>query len=82
MGGDGMRVVQLLPGQIFDGNTYVGQFPHPLYPQLQCVVWRKRDGGWSHDALSPAQEIGEPDQIRSLDLRGNLQKVLLGEAAA
>jgi hypothetical protein len=60
-------VVNLQPGDVVsvfgpDGPiaaTYVAQTRHPLWPRLQLVVWRMADGGWSHEALSPAQDVGD-----------------------
>lgn len=56
-----MRVVQLLPGQIFDGNTYIGQFPHPFDAKKQMVIWSSPAGGIKFEEESPGQELGEPD---------------------
>jgi hypothetical protein len=57
-------VIQLVPGEkVADPmgaeHTFVAQTPHPLYPSLQLVIWRMADGSWSHDALSPAQDVGQ-----------------------
>lgn len=38
--------------------VYVTQAEHPLYAGLRLVVWRLDDGGWSHDALRPDQDVG------------------------
>lgn len=61
-----MKVIDLMPGiKILDpvrgSHTYVAQCPHPLYKRLQLVIWRLADGTWSHDALSPVQDVGDPD---------------------
>jgi hypothetical protein len=39
--------------------TFIGQSPHPRYPDLALVVWRMSDGSVSLDALSYDQEVGE-----------------------
>lgn len=56
------RVIDLVGGDLVRQAgmeaTYVAQSPHPLYKGLQLVVWRMPDGTWSHDALSPIQEVG------------------------
>lgn len=56
-------VAQLRPGDyvtIDDTSaTYITQTQHPMWPNLQLVIWRMGDGSWSHDALSPQQDVGE-----------------------
>ncbi len=74
-----MKVIDLVPGSIFDGHTFVAQTVHPLWPNLQLVIWRLRDGTWSHDALSPGQEIIGLDLKRSQNKTINLRRALLGE---
>lgn len=76
-----MRVVHLLPGmrikdptQYDIAHTFVAQCPHPLYPSLQLVIWRLHDGTWSHDALSPNQDVGEPMPFAGNDLELSLRK--------
>jgi hypothetical protein len=43
--------------------------PHPLHPQLWLVVWRMIGGRiqdrWSHDALSPMQDVGDVVEPRT-----------------
>jgi hypothetical protein len=56
-----MRVIQLMPGMVFESHTYICQQPHPLYPGLQLVVWILDNGIASFDALSPHHELGTPD---------------------
>jgi hypothetical protein len=56
------RVDELIPGdriQVLAGSsTYVGRLPHPIWKDLQLVIWRMDDGTWSHDALDIRQEVG------------------------
>lgn len=51
-----------------DGQSavYVAQVTHPVWPDLKLVIWRMRDGSWSHDALAPHQDVGEADVTASL----------------
>ena len=66
-----MMVRNLTPGdRITLGDTsavFVGLVdPHPLYAGLVLVIWWiDRDsvdpGRWSHDALSPNQDVGNPE---------------------
>lgn len=69
-----MRVMDLQPGdkvRIADqeGIFIASVSPHPLYPQLWMVIWRMIGGRiqdrWSHDALSPLQDVGEVVQPRT-----------------
>lgn len=52
-------------------------FPHPLYPSLALVIWRL-DTGWSHDALSLNQDVGEPVPDGHVARTARLRKALLG----
>lgn len=75
-----MKVSELTPGdtiKAFAGlqATYVAQTEHPIWPWLRLVVWRMPDGSWSHDALSPQQDVGEPQPS---DREANLKAALLG----
>lgn len=58
-----IRVRDLQPGDVVvhasSSATFVAQAEHPIWPSLRLVIWRLRDGSWSHDALSPEQEVGE-----------------------
>lgn len=73
-----MRIIDLTPGmRICDprggSHTFMAQCLHPLYRGMQLVIWRLADGTWSHDALSPIQEIGEVDN-KYPDLAKNLKE--------
>jgi hypothetical protein len=73
-------VAELIPGDLVEGltgaATFVGQLPHPLYPGLQMVIWRMPDRSWSHDALSPAQFVGEALPANYIDRRQRLKAAL------
>ena len=60
--------------------VYVEQAPHPLYPGLRLVIWRLVGGlgDWSHDALSPQQDIGEVVSADHAERQRRLQGALLG----
>lgn len=55
-------VMDLLPGDevTLAGQkaVFVAETGHPLYFGLRLVVWRLDSGEWSHDALSPRQDVG------------------------
>jgi hypothetical protein len=78
----GVRVSDLLPGdrvtQGADSAVFVAQTEHPLWPDLRLVVWRLANGMWSHDALSPAQDVGEMTPSTADERKGRLQSALLG----
>jgi hypothetical protein len=76
-----MRVMDLPPGVKVDGHTFVAQAHHPIYPGLMLVIWRMANGSWSHDALDPRQEVGEPEPWTSTGLVENLRAALLGFSA-
>lgn len=56
---------------------FVAQTEHPIYPQLRLVVWRLNDGSWSHDALSPLQEVGTPEPSTADERSARLLTALL-----
>ena len=70
-----MKVYELVPGMTFkpavgDTAVFIQRAPHPLWPNLQLVIWRMYGSGpsgdadapwWSHDALSAEQDVGDPD---------------------
>lgn len=51
-------VQDLQPGDATATACFVARTAHPLWPDLQLVVWRMAHGGWSHDALDPRQVVG------------------------
>ena len=59
--------------------TYITQTQHPIWPRLQLVIWRMNDGTWSHDALSPAQEVGCLTPSTRAERWTRLQAALLDE---
>lgn len=78
-----MRVIDLTPGiRILEphnaiSHTFVAQTSHPLYPGLQLVIWRMENREWSHDALSPLQDVGDPDPGHA-DFQMNLRHAFHG----
>lgn len=80
-----MKVIELIPGmKILDptqydiAHTFVAQCPHPLYTKLQLVIWRMQNGTWSHDALSPIQDVGECMPFTPTELKENLRAAFHG----
>jgi hypothetical protein len=78
-----MKVEELVPGMKVDlaGNqaTFVARATHPLWPSLQLVVWRMRDGDWFHDALDLWQDVGTTAPSTASERETNLREALLGE---
>jgi hypothetical protein len=79
----GNRIDELTPGDLVT-NAGVGMFAvfiarttHPIWPQLQLVIWRLDDGSWSHDALDARQEVGEISPSNEADRSTRLRKALL-----
>lgn len=73
-----MKVQELLPGMQFEDlarghglNTFIARCPHPYYPGLNLVIWRLCDGEISLDALSAAQDVGEPIPLKANPLIKN-----------
>lgn len=58
--------------------VFVAQTQHPIWPALQLVVWRMQDGSWSHDALSPYQDVGHVALADSASRLVRLRGALLG----
>lgn len=79
-----VRVHQLTPGDVvaagpFTRGCFVAQTPHPIWPDLQLVVWRMADGNWSHDALDARQDVGAAEPTTP-DLRARrLRAALVGQ---
>lgn len=76
-------VADLVPGDLVRNAgmeaVYIEQAPHPLFPGLRLVIWRLGDG-WSFDALSSRQEVGEVWMASDFTARhARLRQVLLGE---
>lgn len=79
-------VVDLIPGMRVrmanESAVFVQSCPHPLYDKLWMVIWRMDEEGepvgrWSHDALSPFQEVGPVDPGDYVARRENLKRALL-----
>lgn len=55
-------VIELRPGDVLyhpqaGRHMFVARGPHPIWPQLQAVVWCDPSGNLSVDALSPHQHL-------------------------
>lgn len=78
---ENVRVIDLLPGDVVrlgDGSAcFIARTAHPVYPTLQMVVWRLHTGEWSHDALDPAQVVGDRDEVDD-DLRAKRLRFSFG----
>lgn len=61
---------------------FVSRGPHPLFHDLQLVVWQLPSGRWSLDALHAAQYIGETEPADITSRRAGLRAALLGTGAA
>lgn len=83
-GGAVILVRDLQPGDVVvhggESATFVAQTEHPIWPHLRLVIWRLRDGSWSHDALASGQEIGVALPATAAERRTSLRAALLGEA--
>ncbi len=77
-----MRVIDLLPGDAVrngpDSATYIAQAPHPLWPNLQLVVWLMGDGQLNLDALQPGQELLCVERSTPGDRQQRLRDALTG----
>lgn len=75
------RVRDLIPGDEVtlppESAVYIAQCEHPIWPRLRLVIWRLRDGSWSHDALLPAQEVGTVTDTTYDERRDRLRHALL-----
>lgn len=58
--------------------TYISQTRHPIWPNLQLVIWRMPDGSLCLDALSPAQDVGTVVPASAEDRARALEAALLG----
>lgn len=76
------RVDELTPGDLVINAamsaTFVARADHPLYPDLQLVVWKMSDGGWIHDALSARQDVGSIFGSTPAERVQRLRAALLG----
>lgn len=77
-------VADLIAGDVVrlgdDSATFVARTRHPLWPNLELVVWRMADGSWSHDALHIGQHVGEAQPSDTFARIAELRRVLLGGA--
>lgn len=80
-------VINLTPGDavpmpLGGEATFIAQTAHPIWPYLQLVVWRMPEGhaggDWSHDALSPVQDVGEALPATTVQRQDRLRIALLG----
>lgn len=62
-------------------GVFVAEAAHPLYFGLRLVVWRLDSGEWSHDALSPRQDVGAVTPSSADERAARLRAVLLGPGA-
>lgn len=80
------RVIDLLPGDLVtvdhESAVYIAQARHPLWPSLQLVIWRMENGSWSHDALSPAQDVGRAAPSTAEEREQRLRRALLAGSKA
>jgi hypothetical protein len=55
--------MELLAGHLVTSGgmsaVFVGSFPHPVWDNLDLVVWVMEDGSVSLDALRRDQDVGE-----------------------
>lgn len=82
-----VRVCDLLPGDEVHlppdaSAVFIAQTQHPLWPQLQLVIWRLADGSWSHDALDFHQQVGTRTPSSYADRMARLRTALLGDRNA
>lgn len=58
-----IRLADLLPGDMCnvagsaERYVYLGKMDHPIFPQMQLVIWWQWDRGYVLDALSPLQVL-------------------------
>lgn len=71
-------VAELVPGDritLFQTSaTFVQRASHPLYPELQLVIWRMADDSWSHDALDARQHVGDVQRQTAEQRRETLRR--------
>jgi hypothetical protein len=79
------QVSELTPGDLVTlpshtgprSAVYVTQAQHPIWPNLQLVIWRLHDGSWSLDALDTNQDVGPVTLSTWQDLAARLRQALL-----
>ena len=75
-------VAELVPGDLVtlcqDSAVFIGRGEHPVWPRLMLVIWRLGDG-WSLDALSARQEVGDVTPSTHDERQQRLRAALLGE---
>jgi hypothetical protein len=78
-------VAELIPGDLVTqagtSAIFIARSTHPLWPNLQLVVWRLDDGSWSHDALDARQDVGDVEPAGDESRTARLRAALLGEGA-
>lgn len=72
-----MRVIDLVPGTIIKGRTYICQSVHPLYRSLQLITWFKQDGTVELDAMQPGEFVGTPIPATEQELEQRLKSAFM-----
>lgn len=67
-------VGELTPGDVVDGAIFIARTTHPIWPNLQLVVWRMSDRSISLDALRSNQHVG------SVTRAGLIRQALLDDS--
>jgi hypothetical protein len=75
-----VTVAELVPGDLVtlppDSAVFIVRAVHPVWPSLMLVIWRLGDG-WSLDALSAHQEVGDVTPSSHAERQGRLRAALL-----
>lgn len=78
-------VAELAPGDLVtSGGTsavFIARTVHPIWPDLNLVIWRVEDDGyghWSLDALSSRQYVGDVMPSTFREGQARLRAALLG----
>jgi hypothetical protein len=68
-----MKIRDLRPGDAIGEAIFIAATPHPIWPSLELVVWKRFDGQIILDALRPDQELGH--LITPLDENTRLERL-------
>src|SRR5216684_1250025 len=80
-----VKVSDLIPGDVVVKvgidlqGLFVAQTRHPLWTELQLVIWCLSDDAWSFDALRPDQHVGEALPSTHAERQERLREVLVGK---